>query len=275
MNKILLLLIPFLLYASKPDLLLLKTYKDQNVSGWVMSEKLDGIRAYWDGEKLLTRKGNRIYPPKWFIKDLPPFELDGELWTKRADFENISSIVRDKIPSDAWQNITYNIFEVPNAKGGLFQRLKKIEPYCSKYLKIIKQTKIKSKKQLKEFLTLIESKNGEGVVVRDPKVPYINKRTSKALKVKTFYDEECMVIGYNNGKGKFDGLVGSIKCKLTNGIIFNIGSGLTNILRKNPPVIGDIVTFKYKEFTSYGKPRFPVYLRIRYKYKDIIENDFR
>ncbi|WP_228150016.1 hypothetical protein [Malaciobacter molluscorum] len=102
-----------------------KIYKDQNIKGWYMSEKLDGIRAYWDGKNLLTKNGNKIYAPKKFTKNFPKFELDGELWTKRDDFENIQSIVLDKIPTNKWNQITYNIFEVPNAKGDFLKRLSK------------------------------------------------------------------------------------------------------------------------------------------------------
>lgn len=265
MLKLFFIFIPFLLMASKPDLLLLKTYKDQNITGWVMSEKLDGIRAYWDGKNLISRGGKTINAPKWFTKDYPSFEIDGELWTKQKDFENISSIVRDKTPSEKWNEITHYIFEVPNAKGTLFQRLEKVKSYESKYIKIVPQIKIKSKYHLEQFLNQIEQKDGEGVVVRDPNTLYINKRTSKALKVKSFKDTECEVIGYTKGKGKFKGMVGAVKCKLENGIEFKIGSGLTNKTRKNPPNIGDIITFKYQELTKYGKPRFPVYLRIRDK----------
>ncbi|MEA3352306.1 MAG: DNA ligase, partial [Campylobacterota bacterium] len=217
--KILILLIPFILFA-KPNLWLLDTYKDQNVSGWVMSEKLDGIRAYWNGKKLISRGGKIIYAPKWFTKDYPPFEIDGELWSRRGDFENISSIVRDKIPSDKWREIKHYIFEVPNAKGDLFKRLSKLKPYENDIIKIIPQIKIKDKEHLKSFLKEVENKKGEGVVVRDPSRPYINKRTSSALKVKSFKDSECEVIGYTNGKGKFEGLMGAIKCKLSNGTEF-------------------------------------------------------
>jgi DNA ligase-1 len=263
--KILLLLTPLLLFASKPELLLLKKYKNQNVNNWVMSEKLDGIRAYWDGKQLLTRSGKIIHAPKWFTKDYPSFELDGELWTKRADFENISSIVSRKIATNKWKEVKHYIFEVPNASGNLFERLDKVKPYENRYIKLIKQIKIKNKNHLEEFLKEVESKKGEGVVVRDPKALYINKRTSKALKVKTFLDAECEVLGYTKGKGKFIGLVGAIKCKLPNGIVFKIGSGLSNHDRRYPPNIGDTITFKYKELTKYGKPRFASFLRIRYK----------
>ena len=258
-----LLLFSSLLSTEKPHLLLLKVYKDQNITGWVMSEKLDGIRAFWDGKQLVSRGGKIINAPKWFIKDYPPFAIDGELWSKRGDFDNISSIVRDKIPSNQWHEITHNIFEVPNAKGNLWQRLQKVKPYENKYIKIIQQIKIKDKEHFKIFLKDVEKKKGEGIVFRDPLAPYIGKRTSTALKMKSFYDTECKVVAYKAGKGKYKGIIGSLKCQLKNGIVFNIGSGLSHKERQLPPKIGSIVTFKYKEFTKNGKPRFPIFLRVR------------
>jgi DNA ligase-1 len=243
--------------------MLLKVYKDQNVAGWMMSEKLDGIRAYWDGKNLLSRSGKIIHAPKWFIRDYPPFAIDGELWTKRGDFERISSIVRDKIPGAGWREIKHYIFEVPDVEGGLLARLAKVKPYLGSVIKIIPQIKVKDRADLKRFLQEIEQEGGEGVVVRDPDAPYIAKRTSKVLKVKSFNDAECEITGYSQGKGKFRGWVGAIKCKLKNGTIFKIGSGLSNKFRKNPPPIGSAVTFKYKEITKYGKPRFPVFLRLK------------
>lgn len=251
------------LFASKPELLLLKTYKDQNTTNWVMSEKLDGIRAYWDGNKLLTRSGKVIHAPKWFTKEYPPFEIDGELWSKREDFENISSIVRDKTPSKEWNQIKHYIFEVPNAKGGLLERLSAVKPYENKYIKILPQVKIKDKAHQKAFLRDIEDKGGEGIVVRDPNTLYINKRTSKALKVKSFKDTECKITGYTNGTGKFTGKIGAIICQLPNKIEFKIGSGMDDKFRNNPAKVGTTITFKYQNITKYGKPRFPIYLRIR------------
>ncbi|MDQ7083790.1 MAG: DNA ligase [Sulfurovum sp.] len=251
------------LLAQKPNLLLLKTYKDQNISGWVMSEKLDGVRAYWDGKQLLTRGGKIIHAPAWFTKDYPPFAIDGELWTKREDFENIISIVRDKVPSEDWKQIKHTIFEVPEAKGDLFERLSKVKPYENKVIHILPQIYVKNTKHLETFHNALDKKGAEGVVVRDPKMPYIDKRTSRALKVKYFKDAECEVIGHTQGKGKYQGMLGALKCRLDNGIIFKIGTGLSDDERKKPPKVGSRVTFKYQNMTKYGKPRFPVYLRVR------------
>jgi len=77
MFRFLWLIVPFILLADKPNLLLLKVYKDQNITGWVMSEKLDGIRAYWNGKNLISRGGKIIYAPKWFTKDYTHFQIDG------------------------------------------------------------------------------------------------------------------------------------------------------------------------------------------------------
>jgi len=159
--------------------------------------------------------------------------------------------------------VKHFIFEVPNAKGGLLQRLAKVKPYENEYLQILPQIPIKNKADQDAFLKEIESKKGEGIVVRDPDALYINKRTSKALKVKTFHDAECKIIGYTQGKGKYTGQVGAIKCELEDKTKFKIGSGLKDSFRQNPPQIGTIITFKYQNITKYGKPRFPVYLRIR------------
>jgi DNA ligase-1 len=254
---ILFLFLPFVLLADKPNLLLLKTYKDQNISGWVMSEKLDGIRAYWDGEHLISRGGKIIYTPAWFTKNYPPFEIDGELWSKRDDFSNISLIVCDKIPSDKWHEIKHYIFEVPHVKGGLFERLERVKPYEDDIIKLIPQKEIKSKKELQRFLKDVEAKGGEGVVVRDPNAPYAVKRTSKALKVKSFKDAECEVVGYTKGRGKFEGKVWALRCRLQNNIVFYVGSGLSDKERKNPPKIGTIITFKYKEMAKKLQTEIP------------------
>ncbi|QOP41469.1 DNA ligase [Sulfurimonas marina] len=268
MRYLYLLLLPLFLYAVKPELLLLQKYDESmDVSGWLMSEKLDGVRAYWDGEKLISRGGKEFFAPKEFTKDFPPFAIDGELWSKRDDFENISSITSQKTPHKGWKQITYNIFEVPYQKGGLLQRINILQNYLKTHpettIRMIKQIKCKNKNHLRNFLKEVEEKGGEGVVIRELNAPYIAKRTNKSLKVKSFDDTECKVIGYKQGKGKYSQKVGSLTCQLENGKVIYLGSGLDDFQRENPPEIGTVVTFKYYGLTKNGIPRFPVFLRLR------------
>ena len=251
------------LFAQKPDLLLLKKYSnDINVTSWYMSEKLDGVRAYWDGKNLISRSGKIFAAPLFFTKDFPKHKLDGELWSKRGDFSNIVSIVNKHKLHNGWKILTYNIFEVPSAKGNLLQRLNSIKNETT-YLKIIKQIKVQDRQHLQEFLKSVEEKGGEGVVVRDGSLDYYTGRDNNSLKVKSYIDEECEVVGYNKGQGKYENMTGSISCKMKNMQVINIGSGLSDIQRAKPPKIGTVITFKYYGLTSKGKPRFPVFLRIR------------
>ena len=141
MKLFLLLLLVVSLYAQKPNLLLLNKYTDDiNITSWYMSEKLDGVRAYWDGEKLISRNGKIFKAPKFFTKDFPKTKLDGELWTERGDFSHISSIVNTKLSKLKWKELTYNIFEVPNAVGSLKERLSVVQE--SKYIKSSKSASV-------------------------------------------------------------------------------------------------------------------------------------
>ena len=231
-----------------------------------MSEKLDGIRAYWNGKEFISKNGNKIYAPDWFIKDFPNFELDGELWSKRDDFENIQNIVLDINPTSKWNEITYNIFEVPNTEGNFGKRLEKIKSWLGKnpnnFIKIIPQKICKNDSDLNNYLKELIDKKAEGLIVKNPELDYFTGRNENILKVKKFYDEEGLVIGLNYSK---DNKFKSIKLKLEHGVIFNLGGGFSDKQRENPPKIGDIVTFKYYDLTKNNKPKFASFLRVRKK----------
>jgi DNA ligase-1 len=256
-----------ILFAQAFSLQKAKTYSKEEITGWVMSEKLDGIRGYWNGSQLFTRKGLPLNPPTWFLKNFPPFELDGELWSKRGDFEFIQSTVLDKNPGNGWGKITYNIFEVPNEKEDFFSRLNKardwFETHKNKHIRFIPQIRVKDKSDLDRFSNEVQSKGGEGVIVKDPELLYHTGRSVHVLKVKKFQDMEGVVIGSNKGKGKYKTIMGSLTLKLENGIVFKLGTGFSDQIRKSPPPIGTTVTFKYYGFTKNRIPKFASFLRVR------------
>ena len=187
--KILMLLFIFI-YLNSQELQKAKNYDNSkhNITNWYMSEKLDGIRAYWNGKELLSKNGNKIYAPNWFTKDFPPFELDGELWTKRDDFESIQNIVLDTNPSIKWEEITYNIFEVPNEKGNFDKRLEKIKFWLdknpNKIIKIIPQLICKNETDLNIYLKELVNKKAEGIILKNPNLEYFIGRSENILKVK-------------------------------------------------------------------------------------------
>jgi len=260
----------FCLSAKAPDLFLLKNYDAKTpVIGWVMSEKLDGVRAYWDGKQLLTRGGKVINTPEWFTKNYPPFAIDGELWTKRNDFENILSITSTKTPDKRWQQVKHYIFDVPSTdNSGLLTRLNKLEQYLVAIavdtpIVILQQQTITKKAQVKRYLKKVTAKKGEGIVVRDPKTPYQTGRLKSALKVKNYEDTECTVIAYKKGKGKNVGKMGALLCQMASGQMVTIGTGFTDKQRETPPAIGSEITFKFYGLTKKGKPKYPVFLKVK------------
>ncbi|WP_321494680.1 DNA ligase [uncultured Desulfobacter sp.] len=262
------LLFPIILSAQPPSLQKPGVFRgDQDLSGWVMSEKLDGIRGYWDGRHLVTRKGRIINSPSWFTKNFPPFELDGELWSSRGQYEFIQSVVLDAHPGEGWKKITYNIFEVPNQQGYFFQRLGKAKLWFASHphpwIRIIEQIPVKNKSDLDFFYKQIESNGGEGVIVKDPLKPYDTGRSTTVLKVKKARDMEGEVIAVNPGQGRNQGVMGSLTLRLENGVEFKLGTGFTDKVRQAPPPIGTQVTFKYHGFTKTGVPKFASFLRIR------------
>ncbi|WP_420797805.1 DNA ligase [Pasteurella atlantica] len=253
------------LVAQPLDLMLLEKYQNQHIEGWVVSEKLDGIRGFWDGKQLLSRQNYLLSAPDYFTKDFPPFAIDGELFSERNQFSHISSIVRGSNAED-WKALKLYVFDVPNVSGHLFDRLRKLENYLklhpTPYIKIIKQIPIKNKSQLNQFFTEVQGLKGEGVVIRNPQASYINGRSSQILKFKAVYDDECTVTAHHLGKGKYQGKMGSVSCSNSYGK-FKIGSGFSDKDRTNPPAIGSVITYKYRGFTSKGKPRFATFWRIR------------
>lgn len=268
-------------FAFALDLLRLSEYKDQNVSGWLASEKLDGVRAYWDGENLLSRQGKKLNAPLSFTKNFPKFALDGELYAKELKFEEIQATVMDKVPDKkAWSRLKFHVFDVPEASGGLLDRLEVLAKFLknepNQNLIIIKQIKMRDSAHFLKFSEDIIAKGGEGAVVREPNAPYERKRSKNALKFKKFKDAECEVVSINKGSGKYAKATGSLTCKAIGskedkekagepkaGTIFKIGSGLSDKNRQDPPKIGSIITYKFQNLTANGKPRFPIFLRVR------------
>jgi len=108
-----------------PPLLLANSWEnDIDLKDWWMSEKLDGVRAWWTGTQFLSRLGNVYHAPDWFVAGLPDVPLDGELWLDRKAFQRAVSIVRRQDKSDHWQQIKFVMFDAPGISGPFEARQK-------------------------------------------------------------------------------------------------------------------------------------------------------
>jgi DNA ligase-1 len=255
--------------APAPALLLAKNYHQSiDVSHYLVSEKLDGVRAYWDGKQLLSRQGNRFNAPTWFIKDFPQQALDGELWIARGRFQATVSTVRKKQPIDSeWRHISYQLFEFPNAKGSFQQRIETLQQLVSvlaiSHLNVIKQYRLETTAALTKKLNEVVAQGAEGLMLHRADALYQSGRSQVLLKVKKHQDAEATVIQHLVGKGKFSKVLGSMIVEDNTGLRFKIGTGFTLKQRQHPPAIGRIITYKYFGRTKKGLPRFASFLRVR------------
>lgn len=256
-------------FAEAPQIQLANLYRDGvNLEEFLVSEKLDGVRGYWDGEKLISRQGNTINAPQWFLKNFPSEPLEGELWINRGSFEKVSQIIRCQTCDDAaWREVRFMIFDLPKSSEVFFKRYEAMRILAaqadSKYLQVVDQFEIKDAAALKKLLNLTVENGGEGLMLHRKNSLYIAKRTDDLLKLKTFEDAEAQVIAHIAGKGKNSEKLGALLVENDQKIRFKIGSGFSEEQRKNPPKIGAIITYKFFGKTKNGTPRFASFWRER------------
>jgi DNA ligase-1 len=251
-----------------PKLLLAHAWEnDTDLTGWWMSEKLDGVRAWWDGKQFLSRLGNVYHAPDWFVAGLPSVPLDGELWLDRKAFQRTVSIVRRQDKSDHWREIKYVLFDAPGVSGPFEERQKALSElilqHRPQYAKVLDQSRCASIEALKAELARVESLGGEGLMLRQPGSQYEAGRSTTLLKVKTFHDAEGRVVEQLPGKGRHAGRLGAVVVELPDGQTFSVGTGFSDAQRQNPPAVGSLITYRYQEMTDRGVPRFPSFVRLR------------
>lgn len=255
--------------AEPPAILLAEVYRDQvDVSRYLVSEKLDGVRAIWDGEILRFRSGREINAPRWFVDGLPKRPLDGELWIARGAFERLSGIVRKDVPDDGeWRQVRYMIFELPGAPGTFRERAEVMRQIARDanvpWLREIEQFSAVDRNSLQKRFKEVVKAGGEGLMLHRADALYETGRSDTLLKMKPWEDAEAVVIGHLPGKGKYAGMLGALRLRLPDGREFSLGTGFTDEQRRNPPPLGSTVTYRYRDITSSGLPRFASFLRPR------------
>jgi len=245
-------------------LMLAQTYnpKKHFIGGWLMSEKLDGMRCFWDGgvsrelkaihvpwantnkdksirysTGLWSRYGKIISAPDWFLDELPPVPLDGELWCGYHERQKLLSAVKPHIPdTDLWKRVKYMVFDSPKIERFLESRqirnsnMVKCIPDWAKtwwisrggndgvglnyakelvwvkglvepveHIKLPMST-AKLEHVMSEFLDDIVGAGGEGIMLRNPRVEWYPERSWNLMKFKPLSDGEARVVGFTWGK---------------------------------------------------------------------------
>ncbi|MET0519369.1 MAG: DNA ligase [Burkholderiaceae bacterium] len=235
---------------------------------YLVSEKLDGVRAYWDGRAMHSRQGHPMALPAWFAERLPARALDGELWIGRGRFEAASAAVRRVQPRDEeWRQLHYMLFELPAAPGSFEQRcaeLRRIEADARwDGLRAVPQERVADAAALSRRLSAVVAGGGEGLMLHAADAPYRSGRDAVLLKLKPQDDDEAVVLGHVAGAGRLAGTLGALRVRSVDGREFLLGSGFTDAQRRAPPPVGAVVTYRYRGLTSKGLPRFASFVRVQ------------
>ena len=259
----------FVMSATPPKIQLATIYhKDIHVQDYWVSEKLDGVRGYWDGKHLISRQGHLYNAPAWFTAGFPDTPLDGELWIGRKKFALVSGTVRHKqADPQAWKKVSFMIFDMPRSTETFTKRVALMAEITanspSPYLKMIKQIRVQNNNELQKLLENVLAKGGEGLMLHKGTAHYQAKRSKDLMKLKKYQDAEAIVLKHLPGKGRNEGRLGAILVQTPQGITFKIGSGYSDQERENPPAVGTTITYKYIGKTKNNVPRFASFIRIR------------
>jgi DNA ligase-1 len=254
---------------STPPLPLAQRYTDQHdPAQYLVSEKLDGVRAWWDGKTLRFRSGRPIHAPAWFTAPLPAHALDGELWMGRRSFEALSAAVRRQEPVDSeWKRISYQVYELPGGEGSFGDRVAALQVSVARaavpWLQVLPQTRVSDRAGLQRKLAQVVNAGGEGLMLHRVDAPWQAGRTEALLKLKPHKDAEAVVVAHEAGKGKYEGMLGALIVAMPDGQRFRLGTGFSDAMRRVPPPVGAAVTYRYRDLTSKGLPRFASFLRVR------------
>ena len=270
--------------------MLAKKYPDAvNERYYYVQEKLDGNRciARYNYDTNLwefwSRSGKQLkvnFDMSWALKS---HIFDGEIMTYghagSRDFNSTSGAINGKYTDKS--KLHYYIYDLimpfatyKNRKEILDGYIKEVSDDCT-ILKVLDKVLVYKNPEynykLDEWLDTIVDKGGEGIMLRDPDGYYeCAKRSNGLLKYKKLQTMDLRIIGWNEGKGKYEGCIGSFQCETDDHTVYTNVAGISDEIRQSDPnqFIGKIVEVAYFD-TSKSKNnktlslRFPRIKRFR------------
>lgn len=241
---------------------------DIDPAGYLVSEKLDGVRALWDGMRLRFRSGTDIMAPAWFTAALPARPLDGELWLGRGGFEATVGTVRRATPDDAaWRGLRYALFDLPGDPRPFAQRAEALAALAASirqpFVQAVAQRSLADAAALARELDAVVRSGGEGLMLHRAAATWRTGRSADLLKLKPWTDAEGVVVAHLPGRGRHEGRLGALRVRLPDGRSFRLGTGFSDAERASPPPVGSRVSFRHQGRTDDGLPRFASFWRVR------------
>lgn len=270
--------------------MLAKKYPEAVSEGeYYVQEKLDGNRC-------IARYNEHIGKWEFWSRSGKPLKVnfnmwwadknhifDGEIMTfghaGSRDFNTTSGAINGKYTCKS--DLHYYIYDLilPHYRYEVRKQL--LDAYIDKtsddctILKVLDKVSVYKNPEynwkLDEWLDKIVEKGGEGIMLRDPEMCYeCAKRSNGLLKYKKLQTMDLRIIGWNEGKGKYEGCIGSFQCETDDHTVYTNVAGISDEIRQSDPnqFIGKLVEVAYFD-TSKSKNnktlslRFPRIIRFR------------
>lgn len=272
--------------------------KDNEV--FFLTQKLNGVRCTYVNGKLISRQGTEFTGLNHIVDAIHKAEekygnqnmvLDGELIhkndgtlsdndnfrlgtgiinAKEGDKSSIMFIVFDILPYDDFvegkSKANYSLRRAwLDTLSGIFNGITGYIEVVPLLYSGVDQSRIDG------WLSFADSHGWEGIML-NKEAPYECKRTTNLIKIKSFKFSDLRIIGYEEGDGKYKGMLGAVIVDYKGNNV-NVGSGFDETERvelwKNPDgLIGKIAAIKYKEVsknkdTGLESLQFPVWNGLR------------
>lgn len=246
------------------------TYRSRNGSelnlhGFFDAQFREHRGFVFDGELLARDDDNGIVDRK-IGNGLYTKAVRGTLSAKEAS--KLCMVVWDVIPTDE--------FNAGQGSMSYRDRLRVLMDYSSKFnaaiVTIVESKIVHTIKEVQEFYELMRSRGEEGAIVKVASSRWEDRRSKNMVKMKAEETCDAVVVGVIEGSGKYAGMIGSLECESSCGLLkFNVGSGFNDDDRKKDPsfYMGKIVEVAYNEIiSSKGKTTkslfLPIYKQVRY-----------
>lgn len=269
----------------------------KNGETFYLTQKLNGVRGtYVDGE-IISRQGIAFTNLDHIIAELKkmenicgkPMVFDGELIRKNidnlSDSENfrigtgiINSDDTDKscIEFVLFDCLPLDEFREGKSKASFVKRRDMLyDLFYNQKRENTRSVPVQyisnDETTIDGFLERADELGWEGLML-NLDAPYECKRSTKLIKIKSFKHSDLRIVGYEEGEGKYVGMLGAIIVEYKDNTT-NVGSGFSDQQRidfweSKEELIGKIAQVKFKEVTTDKKTgleslQFPVFELIR------------
>ena len=245
--------------------------------------KLDGVRclAYKDNGiiYLMSRTGKPFIHLNHIKEALEKIDftgfLDGELFTTKMEFSNISGIIRKQKLNKEDIQLSYNIeyhvydtFDINNLEIPFNERNQIVNNFkLKKYLQYVPTYLCKTEEIMLSKYDDFVKKGFEGIMIRNYDGLYkVKFRSNDLIKLKPFLDAEYKIVDFTQGTGRDKGCVIWI-CENNNGETFRCRPNGSlderkELFNNGKKYIGKMLTIRYQELQD-DIPRFGIGIGIR------------